>query len=148
MPGHLFFQTSMSFSQLFVGRRPQQLPQSTDSSEHFHLYLRDARAAVRMRNEATRCWLYEYDGLDPPPPIGLDGEHNNSSSNNNSTEEEGIERAVDALNLNAAIDASVESSGYTSLAHLSSSPSVSGPVSMTNEEEREFWSLMKVGKAR
>ena len=70
-------------------------------------YLMDARKAVRDRFEATRCWQYDYDGLNP-------------ASNNNT---------------DCDIDASEAGS--------SSTPYGSGPVSLTEEEDREFWSLMR-----
>jgi hypothetical protein len=33
----------------------------------YNAYLSDAREAVRQRFEATQCWLYDYDGISPPP---------------------------------------------------------------------------------
>merc|ERR1711962_1172526 len=60
----------------------------------------DARKAVRDRFEATRCWQYDYDGLNPPP------------------------------------DASECSTPYGS-----------APVSLTEEEDKEFWSLMRSAPA-
>ena len=33
----------------------------------YNSYLSDARNAVRLRFEATQCWIYEYDGISPPP---------------------------------------------------------------------------------
>ena len=33
----------------------------------YNSYLSDARNVVRLRFEATQCWIYDYDGISPPP---------------------------------------------------------------------------------
>ena len=42
------------------------LPSITSGISDYHNYLVDARNAVRQRHEATKCWLYSYDGSSPP----------------------------------------------------------------------------------
>ena len=40
---------------------------SLSDSLGYNSYLSDARNTVRQRFEATQCWLYDYDGISPPP---------------------------------------------------------------------------------
>ena len=93
--------------------------EATPDVVDYQSYLMDARKAVRDRYEATRCWQYDYDGLNPPP----------MTSNNLSANEE---------------------SGGTNKQHCDnnpcseiSTPYGSGPVSLTEEEDKEFWNLMR-----
>ena len=37
-----------------------------DKDENFRRYLKDAKKRVRNKSEATKCWIYAYDGIDPP----------------------------------------------------------------------------------
>jgi hypothetical protein len=124
-------------------------------------YLSDARVNVKGAVEATKEWRHAYDGRDPPSSC-----LSSKSSihclmflvyfvvcKNFLTLGEGgvprecyqVEVATDAL---AALSASkpietATSSGYTSLALNSSpSPSTGAPLSLTAEEDREFWNLM------
>ena len=47
------------------------MPSITSNVSEYHSYLVDARNAVRQRCEATKCWLYPYDGRSPPPCTAL-----------------------------------------------------------------------------
>ena len=80
----------------------------------------DARKAVRDRFEATRCWQYDYDGLNPPPmtSISLSTEAENKNCDNIQNHSSEV-----------------------------STPYGSGPVSLTEEEDREFWNLMRSDEA-
>ena len=49
------------------------MPSITSNVSEYHSYLVDARNAVRQRCEATKCWLYPYDGRSPPPCMSLPG---------------------------------------------------------------------------
>jgi hypothetical protein len=40
---------------------------SLTDSMGYNSYLSDARNAVRAKFEATQCWVYDYDGISPPP---------------------------------------------------------------------------------
>jgi len=52
----------------------------TSNVSEYHSYLVDARNAVRQRSEATKCWLYQYDGRDPPMHSAVpDHRHQKSS---------------------------------------------------------------------
>ena len=82
-------------------------------NHHFLLY-QISRKAVRNRFEATRCWQYDYDGLHPP---------SDASSENKTT--------TSNYDLNCDITSNC------------STPYGSAPVSLTEEEDKEFWSLMR-----
>lgn len=47
-------------------QQPDDVLHAPGNTEYHH-YLVDARNAVRQRYEATKCWIYPYDGLNPPP---------------------------------------------------------------------------------
>ena len=100
----------------------------TDTAIEYQSYLLDARKAVRDRYEATRCWQYDYDGLNPPPMtstnINTTTDDTTTTTNNNKT--------CDTINY-----------GSSEL----STPYGSGPVSLTEEEDRDFWSLMRSDEA-
>jgi len=87
---------------------------SVPDSLDYQSYLMDARKAVRNRFEATRCWQYDYDGLHPP---------SDASSENKTT--------TSNYDLNCDITSNC------------STPYGSAPVSLTEEEDKEFWSLMR-----
>ena len=76
------------------------------------------RKAVRDRFEATRCWQYEYDGLNPPPETS---EHRSGTS--------------------------IYDPNCDIMTSECSTPYGSAPVSLTEEEDREFWSLMRSAPA-
>ena len=82
-------------------------------THHFQLF-QIFRKAVRNRFEATRCWQYDYDGLHPP---------SDASSENKTT--------TSNYDLNCDITSNC------------STPYGSAPVSLTEEEDKEFWSLMR-----
>lgn len=82
----------------------------------YHSYLMDARNAVRDRFEATRCWQYHYDGNSPPHNLASAITASNGNLNNSS---------CDNNNDNSTPLGS------------------SGPVSLTEEEDKEFWNLMR-----
>lgn len=153
----------MSFSNIFHRRNSQDhedqgQPTSLDPykrpAEHFTAYLRDAKASVKLRLDGSSCWVYAYDGLDPPShalAAASNGNCNDKSFETDnqlsvtvSSSSDAASSALHNNNLDCS-DVAAESSGYTSLnaAPLSASPSESGPLSMTAEEDREFWSLMK-----
>jgi len=90
---------------------------ATDSID-YQSYLMDARKAVRDRFEATRCWQYEYDGLNPPPETS---EHRSGTS--------------------------IYDPNCDIMTSECSTPYGSAPVSLTEEEDREFWSLMRSAPA-
>ena len=92
--------------------------EATPDVVDYQSYLMDARKAVRDRYEATRCWQYDYDGLNPPPMTS-----NNLSAN----EESGTNKQHCDNNPLSEI----------------STPYGSGPVSLTEEEDKEFWNLMR-----
>ena len=92
--------------------------EATPDVVDYQSYLMDARKAVRDRYEATRCWQYEYDGLNPPPMTS-----NNLSAN----DESGTNKQHCDNNPLSEI----------------STPYGSGPVSLTEEEDKEFWNLMR-----
>ena len=85
---------------------------STASSSEYHHYLVDARNAVRQRYEATKCWLYLYDGISPPPH---------------------------ALIVNPLVLGDKMSEIQLTDDEMSSPR---GPVSLTEEENKDFWKLM------
>ena len=76
------------------------------------------RKAVRDRFEATRCWQYEYDCLNPPPETS---EHRSGTS--------------------------IYDPNCDIMTSECSTPYGSAPVSLTEEEDREFWSLMRSAPA-
>ena len=81
---------------------------------HLFQLFQISRKAVRNRFEATRCWQYDYDGLHPP---------SDASSENKTT--------TSNYDLNCDITSNC------------STPYGSAPVSLTEEEDKEFWSLMR-----
>jgi len=93
----------------------------------YQSYLMDARKAVRDRLEATKCWQYDYDGLKPPPM-------NNMSS---------LE-AMEAMKSSFCDNNNPTTTTCTSDV---STPYGSGPVSLTEEEDKEFWNLMRSDEA-
>ena len=90
-------------------------------------------------------WQYAYDGLDPPPEA-LEEPTENLAQTNDKTDN----AQISSRDSNGAIsslsnpsESTPASSGYTSLAVFSSSPASTGPVSLTAEEDQEFWQMMK-----
>lgn len=63
---------------------------TVDPHENFRSYLSDARRAVRDKWESSAAWLYEYDGLNPPPEalVGRAGGNTNTGA---ATSESGSE---------------------------------------------------------
>ena len=82
---------------LAIDTASEAIPEAID----FQSYLIDAKKAVRDRFEATRCWVYDYDGLNPPAPP--------------------TEMICDSE---------------------ASTPYGSAPVSLTEEEDKEFWNAL------
>ncbi len=103
----------------------------TPTNADYHSYLMDARRAVRDRFEATRCWQYDYDGLNPPP-TSLTSKGQLQNSNNNTVCDTSHEDSNPA-------DRSATPAGSDS---NRGTPSASGPVSLTDDEDKEFWALM------
>lgn len=141
---------------------------SCNSSIDYHAYLMDARSAVRHRHEATQSWQYDYDGVNPPPDsivTSVNNSNNNSANNSKSQDDLCSDNKMTAKINNNNDDTTSSStgpasSGYQSLpqssalaaANLVTSTPIesgsgsgnnSGPVSLTEEEDREFWSLMR-----
>ena len=155
------FQGSLSLSQIFsnIGHRVSSSNNSSEEeyarklSENFHSYLKDARKSVRSKFQACQVWQYEYDGLNPPSDA-LDIMSDKRLSSEDTNQDSDLE---DQSNCEGPLEGqpisdygplhstiAPQSSGYTSLTQMSSSPSaISGPVSMTAEEDQEFWKLMK-----
>ena len=91
----------------------------------------------RRRFEATQCWLYDYDGIYPPPnstvpsnsPLALDDETTNLSTNNLKN------KAVEDDN-----EPKVHGSKGSQLDQERNE--FSSTFGLTAEETREFWDMI------
>ncbi|TRY73372.1 hypothetical protein TCAL_01536 [Tigriopus californicus] len=132
-------------------------------SENFKQYLHDARALVRHRYEASLAWQYDYDGLRPPPDALKASTSDSSAPKIRARQDMSSPNDLSICDTNSdgpfnstSLTETAPSSGYLSLSHpihsapnamsssiMSCSPMTSsGPVSLIEEEDREFWSLM------
>lgn len=134
--GGLQFQLPMFL--VGLGPRPQAAPthgHPTQSRKRgavdYCSYLMDARASVRHRYEATRCWQYAYDGSNPPsnslePPFEVQGQHGGPGA--------------------FQLGRDVPPGGRPPLETVASGPlslSLTGSTpNLTEEENADFWSLM------
>lgn len=122
---------SMNLPTFLVGlSRPSvedgiSLDSSISGEFSYNSYLADARQLVRLRYEATQCWLYDYDGLNPPP---LD-------------QKSQFGHRVVSRQPSVSCD-----NEHPEGPRMTSTPTgSSGPLSLTDEElDRDFWNLMKL----
>ena len=91
----------------------------------------------RRRFEATQCWLYDYDGINPPPnstvpsnsPLAMDEKTTNLSTNNlanKAIEDEKQSRIHGSTGTRPGLERTEFSSTF----------------GLTEEETREFWDLI------
>ena len=81
----------------------------------------------RRRFEATKCWVYEYDGLNPPPNatfVTSDKEDDNTK------------------NSNKLIDSTLNVHEYTESSDSIEEKEFSSTFGLTAEETREFWDMI------
>jgi len=155
-----------SFSQMLTaltsGGVATEEDQQDQQVDHLLRYLRDAKERVHAKREACAQWRHRYDGLDPQPGSLPSQPDSLLPTVVATTATDADEVATDAVaelpverepKQSSAKTETAVSSGYTSLIGLggqgaSPSPSPSGPVSLTAEEDREFWNLMSGGKVK
>ena len=93
----------------------------------------------RQRFEATTCWLYDYDGIYPPPNSTVSAsssyESSGDASNNESTKIAIIQEDVKDRKSRV-----YESKG--SLVGLEKKREFSSTFGLTAEETREFWDMI------
>jgi len=130
---------------------------SSSSGENFRQYLLDARRMVREKQDASSAWLYDYDGLNPPPEALVSDAKANSGKrcdsnsgmsicDNNGSDASAAEGAAAHGASASASPNTAASSGYTSLNNHPHAVTENGGDNIggaDEEEDREFWNLMK-----
>ena len=95
------------------------------NEDNFRHYLKDAKILVRDKFESTKCWIYPYDGQNPPQNA-LDEEE---------AQQQQQRRQQQQQQCNVMQQ-------QTDSGHVSSSPTINQPAKYEDEADDEFWRIL------
>ena len=104
-----------------------------DQSRYTCLYI------SRQRFEATKCWVYEYDGLSPPP-------NSTATLSSNLSYENDEAMSFDSTNKSIKRDSTTNTKSevheFTGSSTSIEKSELSSTFGLTKEETREFWNML------